>query len=109
MKKIATLFLVLLIVFSVVGCNTTASEETATTPEERSTLNHEDEVDEVVQWTIVNIINKNTTYRFVESYLYDDVKREVEAYICSLPNHLVPTDFSIELISPDLFKIEIKF
>ena len=60
MKKIATLFLVLLIVFSFVGCNTTATEETATTTEV-ITLSHKDEVSEVVQWTIVNILNKTST------------------------------------------------
>ena len=108
MKKIATLFLVLLIVFSIVGCNTAATEETATTTE-IPTLSHEDEVNEIVQWTIVNIINQNSIERYGNAYLYEDVKQEILSYISSIPANKAPKSFSIELISPDLFKIEISF
>ena len=107
-KTTISLFLVLTIVFSFVGCGTTASEETATTTE-HITMSHEDQVAEVVQWTIANIISQNSASRFVEAHLYRDVKRQVEDYIDSLPNYLVPADFSIESVSPDLFKIEISF
>ena len=109
MKKITTLFLVLIIIFSFVGCNTTASEETVATTGEVSTISHADEVNEMVQWTIVNIINQNSVERCGSAYLYEDVKREIISYIYSLPTNRAPANFSIKLISPDLFKIEILF
>ena len=108
MKKISALFLVFILVFSFVGCSSTIGEETATTSE-AITLSYEDQVAELVQWTIINILNKNSTERYASAYLYEDVKEEVESYIYSLPTGLAPRSFSIELANPGLFKIEILF
>ena len=108
MKKITTLFLVLVLVFSFVSCATTSSEETATTTEIH-TLNHDAQVDEIVQWATVNIINKTSVQRYEKAQLYEDVKKEIESYISSLPTVLAPTKFSIKLISSDLFEIKIIF
>ena len=106
MKTAISLFLVLIIVFSFVGCGTTESEETATTTV--ATLSHEDEVNKFVQWATVNIINKNSVERYGKAELYEDVKKEIESYISSLPPNLAPTDISIQLTG-DTFKIEIIF
>ena len=108
MKKITSLFLVLILISSFVGCGSTAGEETATTLE-AITMSHEEQVEEIVQWTIINIINKNSTTRFADASLYKDVKEEVESYISTLPSSRAPMSISIELANPGLFKIEILF
>lgn len=108
MKKAISLFLVLLLVSLLAGCGTTTGKETATTSE-AITLSHEDEVNEFVQWAIVNIINKNSVERYGKSELHDDVKEEIESYISSLPPSLSPRSFSIELAKPGQFKVEILF
>lgn len=108
MKKITSLFLVLILISLFVGCGSTTGEETATT-KELVTMSHEAQVDEIVQWTIVNVINKNSTSRFADASLYEDVKEEVESYISTLPSSRAPRSFSIELANSGLFKIELSF
>ena len=102
MKKITALFLVLLFVFSFVGCSSTASEETVTT------VIAENETVEILQWTMANVMSKNSASRLVKSSLYDEVKAEIEKYVDALP---FPVEVNIEKpsIAEDFFEISIVF
>ena len=106
MKKITALFLVLLFVFSFVGCSSTASEETVTTVIAENTVSYE--TVEILQWTMANVMSKNSASRLVKSSLYDEVKAEIEKYVDALP---FPVEVNIEKpsIAEDFFEISIVF
>ena len=107
MKKITSIFLVLVLIFSFVGCSSTAKEETATTIISEE-LQKEMQVAEVVQWTMANVMSKNSASRFVKASIYDEVKTEVENYKNSLP---FPVEIILDKpsIADDFFEIKIIF
>lgn len=106
MKKAISLFLVFIIVFSLVGCNAAPNEETVTTLVVENTDNFE--VIEVVQWTMANVMNKNSAARLVKASLYDEVKTEIEKYVNALP-YSVEINIEKPSFSDDFFEISIIF
>ena len=106
MKKALFLFLVLILVFSFAGCSSTVSEETVTTLVVENTDNFE--VIEVVQWTMANVMSKNSATRLVKTSLYDEVKTEIEKYVNGLP-YSVEINIEKPSFSDDFFEISIVF
>lgn len=103
MKKFASIFLVLVLIFSFVGCSSTAKEENTT-----AIISEEVQVSEVVQWVMANVMSKNSASRFVKASLYEEVKTEIENYKGSLP---FPVEIILERpsVAEDFFEISIIF
>ena len=92
----------MIIVFSFVGCGTTADEETTTTNME------EQEIAEIMQWTMANVMSKHSASRQIQASLYEEVKKEVDSYKSTLP---FPVEITLETpsVSDAFFKISIIF